>query len=120
MLGEVSLPPSPPWGEGRGEGLPLLLILLCLINPIPGEPQNRSENRIWVLREFARSHPDHMKPARFKLTIPSSVLLPSAVVVAAVEFDNETGVCAVEIDDEWSDRMLAAELEPAELAVLQV
>lgn len=50
---------------------------------------------------------------------PSHVVLYARRVLASIEFNNQPHVRATEIDDEWTDRLLPAEVRTRDLTTTQ-
>lgn len=97
------------WPAGPGEGSAAR----------PGDSGNVREHGVFVFREVARGDADDVEPLCAERLIACGVFGAGACVLVAVEFDDEGGVGAVEVDDDASDRVLASELESCEAAVAQ-
>ena len=64
--------------------------------------------------------PDDAEAQRFEFGGAAAIALDLLRMLAAVEFDHEPPVDAAEVDDERSERLLAAKLESSKLAVAQL
>ncbi len=72
---------------------------------------------MFVLREFAGGDADHFQALGAKGRVSCSVFGARSSVLVAIEFNDQAGVGAIEVNNEMVDRLLAAELEAAEAAV---
>jgi len=55
---------------------------------------------------------------RLDLSRAGGVLVFTPIMLAAIDFDNQFGFAADEVDDEWSNLSLAAEVRAGQLDVL--
>ncbi len=83
------------------------------------DAEDEFERSVFVLGKVAGGDADDFESQRAKERVTSGVLLAGSAVLVAVEFDDESRVGAVEVDDEAVNRLLAAKLEAAEIAVAQ-
>jgi hypothetical protein len=62
---------------------------------------------------------ENHKPRSSKPSIPTAVTQGPGEVWGSIGFDDEASLLAEEIDDKWSDRMLASEFGAHDLSVPQ-
>ena len=101
---ERSSGPPLPLGEGRGEGLFDFFQYGSLL-----------------LQDFVVPEAENRDAFAGKIVRPRGVLSLGLglVVLSAVYFDRQTCFVAVEVQDEWRNRVLPAELETVEPSVTQ-
>ena len=80
--------------------------------------QNRLKHRFCIAQYVVVPEPDHSQAASFESTGPCSIGLIG--VLAAVQFDDELGGVAVEVENIGRIRMLSAESEATESCSAQM
>ncbi len=86
--------PPPCFGGGRGGGLEAVL--------------NLGENRLCLHQSFAIREAQHVETLLTEPLRACRVLRALILMLPAVQLDDQHAFDAAEIDDVWTDRMLAA------------
>ena len=67
------------------------------------------------MEDFPVAEAEDAAAERGEMLVPVRVLFGLPVVDVAIDFHNELAFGTPEVNDEWTDRVLATELEPADL-----
>jgi hypothetical protein len=110
--------PSPPEGErARVRGL----IEGILFVPSAHLSPNPDHNAVEAFTNLGIPNPDDTNPLFLQVSIPFHVLSPTVgiCVPAPIYFNRYFLLRAIEVQNVWSQRMLASELEPRLLSIPQ-
>ena len=77
------------------------------------------ESTVRLAQDQVIGKPEDHEPRSSKPSIPAAVTQRPGEVRGTIGFDDEAGLLAEEVDDKWSDRMLASELGAHDLSVPQ-
>ena len=76
-------------------------------------------NRIDVIQNVVIRKPHYRPSVSFQVALSPTIVLNSIVMTGAVNLDDDALLATGEIGKEWSDRMLATKLKPAQFPCSQ-
>ena len=81
--------------------------------------ENQLETGFRLGQNFMIPEPQDSETRVHQISSSSLIEVALITMLTAVDFDDQTGLDACEIGDEWSDRMLPTKLVPAQLTGAQ-